>query len=206
MTRPSPLAISWTQEPRSHQGSCGSLQTARLVGDQGCGTVNALGMLPNTTYIPAGDRQQEALKSMRSLGGFILLAGIGVALFVYLPAPVDSGASLHRLQRVATSRSSQLPPAKFTPASGLGSFSPSVALSMPARGAGRVLRRQLPHRYRSRRKPPSPATRRRVGRRRSSPPQRLRQLSLRRAIPMHATSSFSTSSSSCGASAAIGAA
>ena len=42
---------------------------------------------------------------MRSLGGFILLAGIGVALFVYLPAPVDSGASLHRLQRVATSRS-----------------------------------------------------------------------------------------------------
>jgi hypothetical protein len=66
---------------------------------------------------------------MRSLGGFILLAGIGVALFVYLPAPVDSGASFHRLQRVATS----LPPAKFTPASGLGSFSPSVALSMPAR-------------------------------------------------------------------------
>ena len=66
---------------------------------------------------------------MRSLSGFILLAGIGVALFVYLPAPVDSGASFHRLQRVATS----LPPAKFTPASGLGSFSPSVALSMPAR-------------------------------------------------------------------------
>ena len=75
---------------------------------------------------------------MRSLGGFILLAGIGVALFVYLPAPVDSGASLHRLQRVATSRSSQLPPAKFTSPSGLGSFSPSVALSMPAarRGPG----------------------------------------------------------------------
>jgi hypothetical protein len=66
---------------------------------------------------------------MRTLGGFILLAGIGVALFVYLPAPVDSGASFHRLQRVAAS----LPPAKFTPASGLGSFSPSVALSMPAR-------------------------------------------------------------------------
>ena len=70
---------------------------------------------------------------MRSLGGFILLVGIGVALFVYLPAPVYSGASLHRLHRVATSRSSQLPPAKFTPASRLGSFSPSVALSTPAR-------------------------------------------------------------------------
>ena len=73
---------------------------------------------------------------MRSLGGFILLAGIGVALFVYLPAPVDSGASLHRLQRVATSRSTQLPPAKFTSASGLGSFSPPVALSMPAARSG----------------------------------------------------------------------
>ncbi len=34
---------------------------------------------------------------MKSIGGFILLAGIGVALFVYLPAPVDSGASRDRL-------------------------------------------------------------------------------------------------------------
>ena len=67
---------------------------------------------------------------MRSLGGIILLAGIGVALFVYLPAPVDSGASL---QRVATSRSTQLPLAKFTPVSRLNSFSLSVALSTPAR-------------------------------------------------------------------------
>ena len=70
---------------------------------------------------------------MRSLGGFILLVGIGVALFVYLPAPVDSGASLHRLQRVAASRSPQPPPAKFTPASGPGSFSPTVALSTAPR-------------------------------------------------------------------------
>jgi len=75
---------------------------------------------------------------MRSLGGFVLLVGIGVALFVYLPAPVDSGASLHRLQRVATSRSTQLPPAKFTPASRLGSFSSSAALSMPARRGPRL--------------------------------------------------------------------
>ena len=73
---------------------------------------------------------------MRSLGGFILLAGIGVALFVYLPAPVDSGASLDRLQRVAASRSAQLPPAKFTPVSRLGSFSPpSPCRCLP--GAGR---------------------------------------------------------------------
>ncbi len=70
---------------------------------------------------------------MKSIGGFILLAGIGVALFVYLPAPVDSGASLDRLQRVATSRSAQPPLATFTPISRLGSFSPSVVLSIPAR-------------------------------------------------------------------------
>ena len=70
---------------------------------------------------------------MRSLGGFILLAGIGVALFVYLPAPVDSGTSLDHLQRVAASRAAQLPPKKFTPVSRLSSFSPSIALTMPAR-------------------------------------------------------------------------
>ncbi len=33
---------------------------------------------------------------MRSLGGLVLLAGIGVGLFVYLPAPVDSGTSLDK--------------------------------------------------------------------------------------------------------------
>ncbi len=75
---------------------------------------------------------------MRTLGGLILLAGIGVALFVYLPAPVDSGGSLDRVQRVATSRSAQLPPAEFTPVSRQGSFSPSVGLSMPARQGPRL--------------------------------------------------------------------
>jgi hypothetical protein len=70
---------------------------------------------------------------MRSLGGFILLAGISVALFVYLPAPVDSGTSLDHMQRVAASRAAQLPPKKFTPVSRLSSFSPSIALAMPAR-------------------------------------------------------------------------
>ncbi len=61
--------------------------------------------------------------SMRSLGGLILLAGIGVALFVYLPAPVDSAAL----------RSAQLPSAKLTPVSRLGRFSPSIALSASTR-------------------------------------------------------------------------
>jgi hypothetical protein len=76
------------------------------------------------------------VKSMHSLGGITLLAGIGVALFLYLPAPVDSGASLNRLQRVAVSRSARLPPAKFPPVSRLGSFSPTVALSTPAARRG----------------------------------------------------------------------
>jgi len=75
---------------------------------------------------------------MRSLGGFILLAGIGVALFVYLPAPVDSGTSLDHLQRVAASRAAQLPPPKkFTPVARLSAFSPSIALAMPARRGSR---------------------------------------------------------------------
>jgi len=45
---------------------------------------------------------------MRCFGGLILLTGIGVALFVYLPTPVDSGASLARLQRTVASRFAQL--------------------------------------------------------------------------------------------------
>jgi hypothetical protein len=58
---------------------------------------------------------------------------VRLALFVYLPAPVDSGTSLDQMQRIATSRAAQLPPAKFTPVSRLTSFSPSIALRMPAR-------------------------------------------------------------------------
>ena len=74
---------------------------------------------------------------MRGLGGLILLTGIGVALFVYLPTPVDSGASLDRLQRIVASRFAQLPRAKVTRVSRLGAFSPSIALSMPARSEPR---------------------------------------------------------------------
>ena len=51
---------------------------------------------------------------MRGLGGLILLTGIGVALFVYLPTPVDSGASLDRLQGIVASRFAQLPRSKVT--------------------------------------------------------------------------------------------
>lgn len=38
---------------------------------------------------------------MRSLGGLVLLAGLGVGLFVYLPAPGDSSLSLDAAQRAA---------------------------------------------------------------------------------------------------------
>jgi hypothetical protein len=59
---------------------------------------------------------------MRSLGGLtLLLAGIAVALLVYLPAPVDSAAS----------RSAHMAAVKFKPVSRLGQFSPSIALSVP---------------------------------------------------------------------------
>ena len=74
---------------------------------------------------------------MRNLGGLTLLTGIGVALFVYLPTPVDSAASLDRLQRIVASRSAQLPRAKVTVVSRLGAFSPSIALSMPAQSQPR---------------------------------------------------------------------
>ena len=41
---------------------------------------------------------------MRSLGGFVLLAGIGFGLFVYLPAPVDSRLSLAQVHEALASQ------------------------------------------------------------------------------------------------------
>ena len=72
---------------------------------------------------------------MRSLGGFILLAGMGVALFVYLPAPVESGPSFEQVQRAA--RVAQLPQ-RFKPVARLSAFSPLIALTIPARRGTRV--------------------------------------------------------------------
>ena len=66
---------------------------------------------------------------MRSLGVLVLLAGIGVALFLYLPAPVDLGTSHDKLQRGATAPGVQPRPSRFTPAARLSAFSPSIALS-----------------------------------------------------------------------------
>jgi hypothetical protein len=45
---------------------------------------------------------------MRRLGLPVLLAGIGVALFLYLPAPVDSGSSLDKPHPIAAARGAKL--------------------------------------------------------------------------------------------------
>ena len=47
---------------------------------------------------------------MRRLGLLVLLAGIGVALFLYLPAPVDSGSSLDKPRPQWAARDSELRP------------------------------------------------------------------------------------------------
>ncbi|MBI1651353.1 hypothetical protein [Hyphomicrobium sulfonivorans] len=41
---------------------------------------------------------------MRGLGGFVLLAGVGVGLFVYFPAPVDSGTTLQQAKQALADR------------------------------------------------------------------------------------------------------
>ena len=132
---------------------------------------------------------------MRSLGGLaLLLAGIGVALLVYLPAPVDSAAS----------RSATIAAIKFAPVFRLGRFSPSIALSVPAPRGPRLAGLEIA--AAAALQAAIANTRIRVGRRRSSSRQRLGRLSLRRAIPTPETSLHEKSSNSCGASAAIGAA
>ena len=70
---------------------------------------------------------------MRSLGGFVLLAGIGVALFVVSARARRQRTSLDHVQRVAATRAAELPLTKFTARRAPSSFSPSIALTMPAR-------------------------------------------------------------------------
>lgn len=69
---------------------------------------------------------------MRSLGAFVLLAGIGVGLFVYLPAPVDRGTTLEEARRVSAERSDEMRAARLAsdarPGTRLASFSPGVEL------------------------------------------------------------------------------
>jgi hypothetical protein len=71
---------------------------------------------------------------MRSLGGFVLLAGIGVGLFVYLPAPVDTRTSLDRAQKHTVAPPRTLPAARVQTAKYAAprSFSPAFALTSVA--------------------------------------------------------------------------
>ncbi len=77
---------------------------------------------------------------MRSLGGFVLLAGIGFGLFVYLPAPVDGSLSLAQvreplaIQPKPTAVAVRTAPAVRPRAESSGqpklrSFSPSISLA-----------------------------------------------------------------------------
>ncbi len=72
---------------------------------------------------------------MRGLGGFVLLAGIGVGLFVYFPAPVDSETNLQQATRALAAREAAdeiaIAPVETAPAplkSRLASFSPQRPL------------------------------------------------------------------------------
>ena len=78
---------------------------------------------------------------MRGLGGFVLLAGIGVGLFVYFPAPVDRDTSLEQAQRVVADRiatrearkTSNIARKAPAASSRLASFSPAAQLAAPSR-------------------------------------------------------------------------
>jgi hypothetical protein len=69
---------------------------------------------------------------MRGLGGFVLLAGIGVGLFVYFPAPVDRDTTLEQAKRTAVERVAVAAPATTNAPSSVARFSPALTLS-PAR-------------------------------------------------------------------------
>jgi hypothetical protein len=74
---------------------------------------------------------------MRGLGGFVLLAGIGVGLFVYFPAPVDRDTTLEQAKRSASERAAARTEVGVTPStasapSNVARFSPRLTLS-PAR-------------------------------------------------------------------------
>jgi hypothetical protein len=77
---------------------------------------------------------------MRSLGGFVLLAGIGVGLFLYFPAPVDRGTTLEEATRALAQRApvgeTAIPARNLTqstPPSRVASFASGVTLSAPKR-------------------------------------------------------------------------
>jgi hypothetical protein len=72
---------------------------------------------------------------MRSLGGLVLLTGIGVGLFVYWPAPVDRDTSLEHVRRAAAERAAEQTTVKAkTVVAGARTFSPGVSLASVGAG------------------------------------------------------------------------
>ncbi len=73
---------------------------------------------------------------MRGLGGFVLLAGIGVGLFVYFPAPVDRDTTLQEAkravsERVAARSATVVAQSTATVAPNVSRFSPALTLAVP---------------------------------------------------------------------------
>ncbi len=73
---------------------------------------------------------------MRSLGGFVLLAGVCVGLFVYFPAPVDRSTTLEQATRALEERPAETvvaraPVATATTPSRVASFAPHMRLAAP---------------------------------------------------------------------------
>lgn len=74
---------------------------------------------------------------MRSFSGFVLLAGVGVGLFVYLPAPVDRHISLDQARRNAELTIAEKRPSPAAPTQASGrTFAPKFELaSLAATGS-----------------------------------------------------------------------
>src|SRR6187399_2427984 len=76
---------------------------------------------------------------MRSLGGFVLLAGVCVGLFVYFPAPVDRSTTLEQATRALAERPAEtvVRATAATPASPsrVASFAPHMRLAAPTQRA-----------------------------------------------------------------------
>ena len=79
------------------------------------------------TELPHHATRVVRFSVMRSLGGFVLLAGIGVGLFVYLPTPVHHTASLENAQQLWAQANQSREPSPIPAAS--RSFSPTISLA-----------------------------------------------------------------------------
>jgi hypothetical protein len=66
---------------------------------------------------------------MRSVSGFVLLAGLGVGLFVYLPAPVDRDITLDQAKRGVEQQAAESRPTARPAQPVMRTFSPGIQLA-----------------------------------------------------------------------------